>query len=132
MNFRLLGGGGGLPNPFGNWIRQREAQQRALRKRASTSSSSSSGGASTSGRGSYFERVKARICHASSTLKEDLCLCLKKRSEVTETLPVVTWQGWEGPWKAALTSGSLSATGDLLAQFGLAQMNQVRLPSVLF
>lgn len=34
-------------------------------------------------------------------------------------------QGWEGPWKAALTSGSLSATGDLLAQFGHAQINQV-------
>ncbi|KAF5837020.1 hypothetical protein DUNSADRAFT_4945 [Dunaliella salina] len=92
MNFRALGAGGGLPNPFGPWLRFNEAQQHSLRKRASSSasSSSSSSGASTSGRGSYFERVK----------------------------------GWQGPWKAALTSGSLSATGDLLAQFGQAQINQ--------
>ncbi|KAL6755981.1 hypothetical protein V8C86DRAFT_2658701 [Haematococcus lacustris] len=31
--------------------------------------------------------------------------------------------GWQGPWKAALTSASLSATGDLLSQFVQYQLN---------
>eukprot|EP00983_Pelagomonas_calceolata_P003534 114901-Pelagomonas_calceolata.AAC.2 len=43
----------------------------------------------------------------------------------TLVLSCITAQGWQGPWKAALTSGSLSATGDLLAQFGQGQINQV-------
>jgi hypothetical protein len=35
------------------------------------------------------------------------------------------WQGFQGPWKAGLTSGTMSAAGDLLAQFLTGQLAKV-------
>lgn len=34
-------------------------------------------------------------------------------------------QGFQGPWKAGLTSGTMSAAGDLLAQFLTGQLAKV-------
>lgn len=45
---------------------------------------------------------------------------------------IYTLQGFQGPLKAGLTSGSLSAVGDLLAQFLTAQTAQVWAGQVCF
>jgi hypothetical protein len=70
--------------------------------------------------------MDARMGTARKFLPEtsDLASCMANRN-VPTLFGIGCPQGFQGPWKAALTSGSLSATGDLLAQLVQGQIAKV-------
>lgn len=106
----------------GWWWRPKPGGGRRVRPAASSSSSAQGGG-----KGSYFDRVKVRACvslpHAAARAwrapppsRAAASRWPSARAHALRTNTKHTTQGFKGPWKAGLTSGSLSATGDLLAQ----------------
>lgn len=73
------------------------------------------GDALSGNNGSYFDRVKVR---ATAGAAGPFCCCLDGPALQCSQHALYTFlQGFQGPFKAGLTSGSLSAMGDLLAQF---------------
>jgi hypothetical protein len=116
------GWGGWLPRPLagGGARSSRRRLQRARQPRAAA-------GDALSGKGSYFQRVQVRPVQskqASNTRWGRQSAWGRRPDSIARRNRAA--QGWQGPLKAAMTSGSLSAAGDLLAQFLTGQAAKVR------